>query len=174
MSKFFPSKALAAHVTNWNRRTSIKFRTDVASMCKLGFDLDLKTMKPEDYKFTQNAVANWNRLKDVILDGELYRLVSPYETQHMAVNYVSQDKAKAVLFAYDLHPRYSEPQQAVRLQGLDTNRTYLVKEINLMPNTTSSLSCDGQRYTGDYLMKVGLMVLSAYEGSSRVLELTAE
>ena len=174
MSKFFPSKALAAHVTNWNRRTSVKFRTDVASMCKLGFDLDLKTMKPEDYKFTQEAVANWNRLKDVILDGELYRLISPYETQHMAVNYVSQDKTKVVLFAYDLHPRYSEPQQAVRLQGLDANRTYLVKEINLIPNTTSSLSCNGQSYTGDYLMKVGLMVLSAYEGSSRVLELTAE
>ena len=92
----------------------------------------------------------------------------------MAVNYVSQDKTKAVLFAYDLHPRYSEPQLAVRLQGLDANRTYLVKEINLMPNTTSSLSCNGQSYTGDYLMKVGLMVLSAYEGSSRVLELIAE
>lgn len=174
MSKFFPSKALAAHVTNWNRRTSIKFRTDVASMCKLGFDLDLKTMKPEDYKFTQDAVTNWNRLKNVILDGELYRLISPYETHHMAVNYVSQDKKKAVLFAYDLHPRYSEPQQAVRLQGLDANRTYTVKEINLMPNTTSALHCNGQRYTGDYLMKVGLMVLSAYEGASRVLELTAE
>ena len=174
MSKFFPSKALAAHVTNWNRRTSIKFRTDVASMCKLGFDLDLKTMKPEDYKFTQDAVTNWNRLKNVILDGELYRLISPYETHHMAVNYVSQDKKMAVLFAYDLHPRYSEPQQAVRLQGLDANRTYTVKEINLMPNTTSALHCNGQRYTGDYLMKVGLMVLSAYEGASRVLELTAE
>ena len=174
MSKFFPSKALAAHVTNWNRRTSIKFRTDVASMCKLGFDLDLKTMKPEDYKFTQDAVTNWNRLKNVILDGELYRLISPYETHHMAVNYVSQDKKKAVLFTYDLHPRYSEPQQAVRLQGLDANRTYTVKEINLMPNTTSALHCNGQRYTGDYLMKVGLMVLSAYEGASRVLELTAE
>ncbi|MGP1550344.1 MAG: alpha-galactosidase [Prevotella fusca] len=174
MSKFFPSKALAAHVTNWNRQTSIKFRTDVASMCKLGFDLDLKTMKPEDYKFTQDAVTNWNRLKNVILDGELYRLISPYETHHMAVNYVSQDKKKAVLFAYDLHPRYSEPQQAVRLQGLDANRTYTVKEINLMPNTTSALHCNGQRYTGDYLMKVGLMVLSAYEGASRVLELTAE
>lgn len=174
MSKFFPSKALASHVTNWNRRTSVKFRTDVASMCKLGFDIDLKTMKPEDYKFTQEAVANWNRLKNVILDGELYRLVSPYETQHMSVNYVSQDKSKAVLFAYDLHPRYSEPQQTVRLQGLDANRTYFVKEINLMPNSTSSLQCNGQRYMGDYLMKVGLMVLSAEKGSSRVLELTAE
>ena len=43
-----------------------------------------------------------------------------------------------------------------------------------MPTTPSSLSCNGQRYTGDYLKKVGLMALSAYEGSSRVLELTAE
>ena len=43
-----------------------------------------------------------------------------------------------------------------------------------MPNMTSSLSCNEQRYTGDYLMKVGLMVLSANEGLSRVLELTAE
>lgn len=43
-----------------------------------------------------------------------------------------------------------------------------------MPNTTSSLTCNGKRYTGDYLKKVGLMVLSANEGSSRVLELTAE
>ena len=43
-----------------------------------------------------------------------------------------------------------------------------------MPNTTSSLTCNGQSYTGDYLMKVGLMALSANEGSSRVLELTAE
>lgn len=43
-----------------------------------------------------------------------------------------------------------------------------------MPNTTSSLTCNGQRYTGDYLMKVGLMVLSAYEGSSRLLGQTPE
>lgn len=174
MSKFFPAKALAAHVTNWNKNTSVKFRTDVASMCKLGFDIDLKTMSPDDYKYTQGAVANWNRLQTVILDGDQYRLISPYETSHAAVNYVSQDFSKAVLFAYDLHPRYAEPQMAVRLQGLDPNRTYLVKEINLMPNTTSKLDCDGQRYTGDFLMKVGLNVLSAVDGTSHVLEFTAE
>ena len=40
-SQFFPAKAMAAHVTSWNKKTSIKFRTDVASMCKLGFDIGL-------------------------------------------------------------------------------------------------------------------------------------
>ena len=174
MSKFFPVKALAAHVTNWNKNTSVKFRTDVASMCKLGFDIDLKTMSKADYAYTQSAVANWRRLQDVILNGELYRLVSPYETNHAAVNYVSQDKGKSVVFAYDLHPRYQEPVRNVRLQGLDANRMYTVKEINLMPDTKSALDCDGQQYSGDFLMKVGLNILTPNTATSHVLELTAE
>ena len=172
MSKFFPVKALAAHVTNWNKKASIKFRTDVASMCKLGFDIDLKTMSKADYAYTQGAVANWRRLQDVILNGELYRLVSPYESNHAAVNYVSQDKSHAVVFAYDLHPRFQEPVRNVRLQGLDANRMYTVKEINLMPDTKSALDCDGQQYTGDFLMKVGLNILTPTEGTSHVLELS--
>ena len=40
-SHFFPTKAMCAHVTSWNEQASVKFRTDVASMCKLGFDLGL-------------------------------------------------------------------------------------------------------------------------------------
>lgn len=172
MSKFFPVKALAAHVTNWNKKTSVKFRTDVASMCKLGFDIDLKTMQPEDYQYTQGAVANWIRLQDIILDGAQYRLISPYESNHMAVNYVSKDRQKAVLFAYDLHPRYGEPVLNVRLQGLDANRSYTVKEINLMPGEKSALDCNDKTFTGDYLMKVGLNVLSANEATSHVFEIT--
>ena len=174
MSKFFPVKAIAAHVTSWNKATSVKFCTDVASMCKLGFDIDLKTMDKADYAYTQGAVANWRRLEDVILNGELYRLVSPYESNHAAVNYVSQDKSKGVVFAYDLHPRTHEPVRNVKLQGLDANRMYTVKEINLMPDTKSALDCDGQQYSGDFLMKVGLNILTSNTATSHVLELTAE
>ena len=174
MSKFFPVKAIAAHVTNWNKATSVKFCTDVASMCKLGFDIDLKTMDKADYAYTQGAVANWRRLEDVILNGELYRLVSPYESNHAAVNYVSQDKSKGVVLAYDLHPRTQEPVRNVKLQGLDANRMYTVKEINLMPDTKSALDCDGQQYSGDFLMKVGLNILTPNTATSHVLELTAE
>lgn len=169
LSKFFPSKAMGSHVTNWNRRTSVKFRTDVCSACKLGFDIDLKSLSPDDYKFVQGAVKNYNDLKPVILDGDQYRLVSPYEGNHCAINYVSKDRQRAVLFAYDLHPRYKEPLMKVRLQGLEPGKVYTVRETNLMPGAKSGLECDGKQYSGDYLMKVGLDVLTANEGSSRVL-----
>lgn len=173
LSKFFPAKTMGSHVTNWNKNTSVKFRTDVCSSCKLGFDIDLKPLKgTDDYTFVQQAVKNWTRLKPVILDGDQYRLVSPYETDHSALNYVSKDKSHAVLFAYNLHPRYKEPRLLkVRMQGLDPQRQYTVEEINLMPGTQSTFDFNGKRFSGDYLMKVGLDVLTPDEGTSHVFEL---
>lgn len=173
LSKFFPAKTMGSHVTNWNKKTSVKFRTDVCSSCKLGFDIDLKPLKgTDDYTFVQQAVKNWSRLKPVILDGDQYRLVSPYETAHSALNYVSKDKSHAVLFAYNLHPRYKEPRLLkVRMQGLDPQRQYTVEEINLMPGTQSTFDFNGKRFSGDYLMKVGLDVLTPDEGTSHVFEL---
>lgn len=173
LSKFFPAKTMGSHVTNWNKKTSVKFRTDVCSSCKLGFDIDLKPLKgTDDYTFVQQAVKNWSRLKPVILDGDQYRLVSPYETDHSALNYVSKDKSHAVLFAYNLHPRYKEPRLLkVRMQGLDPQRKYTVEEINLMPGTQSTFDFNGKRFSGDYLMKVGLDVLTPDEGTSHVFEL---
>lgn len=139
-SQFFPAKAMCAHVTSWNSRTSVKFRTDVASMCKLGFDIGLKDMKADELTYCQEAVANYKRLKPVILDGDQYRLVSPYDGNHMAVMYAAPDASKAVLFTYDIHPRFGEKLLPVKLRGLDAQKMYRVKEINLMPGQKSNLS----------------------------------
>ena len=173
-SHFFPAKAMCAHVTSWNKAASIKFRTDMASMCKLGFDIGLKELNEDELAYCRAAVANWNRLKPAILDGLQYRLVSPYESNHMAVNYVSEDKDCAVLFAYDIHPRFQEKLLAVRLQGLDPEKKYQVREINLMPGVSSSLKANGKVYSGDYLMKVGLDVFGFQQMQSRVIELVAQ
>ena len=172
-SQFFPSKAMCAHVTSWNKTASVKFRTDVASMCKLGFDIGLKDLSNDEIKYCQTAVANWKRLQTTILDGTQYRLVSPYKGNHMAVSYVSEDKTKCVLFAYDLHPRFKEILRNVKLQGLDSEKRYRIKEINLMPGAASTAEADGKTYSGDYLMKVGLNVFSTTELTSHVIEISA-
>ena len=181
-SHCFPSKVLCAHVTNWNSQTSIKFRVDVASMCKLGFDIGLKRMSQQDQQFCHEAIYNFNRLKPLILDGDQYRLVSPLESDHMAVMYVgtpappSEDNIEkepaAVVFAYNINPRYGEATQPVRLQGLEAQNRYLVREINLMPGQQSRLSCHDKVYSGDHLMKVGLPILSKRRFTSTVLQLT--
>lgn len=173
-SHFFPTKAMCAHVTSWNEKASVKFRTDVASMCKLGFDLGLHKLNGEELEYCRQAIQNWNRLKPVILDGQQYRLVSPYESNHMAVNYVNADQTQAVLFAYDVYPRFKEKFFPVKLQGLDPNKRYLVKEINLMPGTQSEKEFDGKVFSGDYLMKVGLEVCGFTPLQSHVIECTVQ
>lgn len=173
-SQIFPSKTLCAHVTTWNKGTSVKFRTDVAMMCKLGFDIKLEDMSENDHLYCDQAVKNYNRLKPAILEGDLYRLVSPYGSNHTSSMYVDKNKKSAVVFAFDIHPRYAEKSLPVRLMGLDADRKYRVKEINLMPGSGSSLRGNDRVYSGEYLMNVGLDVFTTQQLNSRVIEVTAE
>ncbi len=170
-SHFMPAKAMCSHVTDWNKTASVKFRLDVDFSCKLGFDLDLKHLSPNDLAYCQAAIKEYNRLKPIIFAPNLYRLVSPYETNHCALMRVNDEKTHALLFAYDLHPRYNETIINTRLQGLDPTATYRVREICLMPGQESRLSFHNQTFTGDYLHKVGLKVLGGNQLDSRIIEL---
>ena len=174
-SQFFPAKAMCAHVTDWNTRATVKFRTDVAFMCKFGFDFNVSRLRDNEKAFCREAVATYKRLKPVILDGDLYRLVAPYGNNHMALMYVDSDEANhALVFAYDIHPRYGEHLLPVRLQGLRSDRRYRVHEVNLMPGAKSRLSQNEQVLSGDYLQKVGLNLFTTGDMQSRVIELIAE
>ena len=175
-SFFYPAKSMSAHVTTWNKNASIKFRTDVAMMGKLGFDIKLSDMSGDDLTYCQGAVKNYKRLRPAIMEGDLYRLVSPYDgtRSHAANQFVSKDKNKAVVFAFDVYPGYGEKILPVRLEGLDAGKQYRVKEINLMPNQGSSLEGNERVFSGDYLMKVGLNLLTGNKLYSRVVEITAE
>jgi alpha-galactosidase len=172
-SQFFPSKSMAAHVTSWNHDASIKFRVDVAMQCKLGFDINVKGLRPEEQTFCQSAVATYDRLKNTIFNGDQYRLVSPYDGNHSAVMYVSESKKQAVLYAYDIYPRFSENLLPVQCQGLNPAAKYRVKEINLMPGANPDDAFNGKLYSGEYLMKVGLDLFTSTKLHSRVLELEA-
>lgn len=173
-SHFMPSKAMCAHVTDWNGRASMKFRVDVAFSCKLGFDIGFKKVSDEDKQYCQNAIKEYNRLKPVIYSPDLYRLVSPYDGEHCVLQRVSEDKSHALVFAYDIHPRYNENLLPTKLQGLDANAKYRVKEVSLMPGRQSWLSCNDKVYTGDYLMNVGIKVLSSNDMVSHIIEITKE
>ena len=173
-SQFFPTKTMCAHVTSWNKQTSIKFRTDVAMMGKLGFDIGLKELSADELAYCQTAVANYNRLKPAILEGDLFRLVSPYAGNHSSVMYVDKQQKQGVVFAFDIHPRYGEKLIPVKLQGLNPDTYYEVKEINLMPGKRSTCEANGKRYSGDYLMKVGLPLFTTGQTQSHVIELNAQ
>ncbi|MDR1779391.1 MAG: alpha-galactosidase [Tannerella sp.] len=176
-SHFFPSKTLAAHVTSWGKQP-LKFRVDVAMMGKLGFDIRINEMSETEQQFCHDAVATYKRLAPVISEGDQYRLQSPYESDHAAILYADPSRSSAVLFAFDIHPRYRENISRLRLAGLDPDKTYRLEEINRMPAGENRRpmrpnpnGIEGKTYTGEYLMNVGIDVFSATHLNSRVIEI---
>jgi len=170
-SHFYPANAIAAHVTSWGKQ-SLKFRTDVAMMDKLGYDINVSHFTPDELNFTKEAVSTYKRLSGVISQGDLYRLVSPYEQNRAVLMYASADKKSAVLFSYTLNLRFHEDVVPVVLQGLDEHKTYKLTEVNLYPGIEPS-KLNGKTYSGEFLMKAGLPLSSLTPLSSAVFELTA-
>jgi alpha-galactosidase len=153
-SYFYPAIASSNHVTDWGKQP-IKFRTDVAMMGKLGFDIVVSKLSGDDLKFCQNAVATYNRIKPVIWQGDQYRLSDPREESIAALMYVKPDKTAAVVFNYLVNSRYGAGSKLpVQLKGLDPARKYTLKEVNLYPGTKSGIDA-ALVYSGDFLMKVG-------------------
>lgn len=172
-SYFFPAKTIASHITSWGNQ-SLKYKTDVAMMGRMGYDIDISKLTASELLFSQQALATYKRLSPVIWQGEQYRLVSPYEQDRAVLLYADAARSRAVVFAYNIHSRYGTNWPAVKLAGLDPARSYTVREINLYPGSRSGLGYDGKVFTGEYLMQAGLAVSGGDALTSVVLELTAQ
>jgi alpha-galactosidase len=154
-SYFFPSIAVDNHVTDWGKQP-LKFKVDVASMGKLGFDIVAGKLDEKDKLFCKQAITNYNSFKDIVWHGAMYRLVNPHENDIASLMYVNPDKSKAIVFNYLVNNRFSitATERPVLLNGLNPNKKYSVKEINLYSGVTSTIASD-KVYTGDFLMKAG-------------------
>lgn len=170
-SYFFPSFAIASHVTSWGKEP-LKFRTDVAMMGRLGYDINVSQLSADELHFSQQAVQTYKALSPIIWHGDQYHLVSPYKEDRAVLMYVNKEREKAVVFAYTLHTRYGTVFAPVRLEGLDPKQNYMVEETNLFPGTVSGIPENGKSFSGEYLMNAGVHVSSGQELSSTVLVIT--
>lgn len=153
-SYFYPAIASANHVTNWGAQP-IKFRTDVAMMGKLGFDIPVSQLNEKDLLFCQNAVRSYDSVKSIIFHGDQFRLSDPWNNSVASIMYMNEEKTSGVIFNYLINDRYGEGSKLpIRLKGLEVSKKYRVKEINLYPGIQSTLDSN-KLYSGDFLMTVG-------------------
>jgi alpha-galactosidase len=154
-SCFYPAISSSNHVTDWGKQP-IKFRTDVAMMGKLGFDIVVSHLNEKELAFCRQAISNYNQYKNVIWHGNQYRLCSPREGDIAAVSFVNENKDTAILFNYLVSNRYEAGSHLpVVLEGLDAAKKYRVEEINRMPGAGAVTGTEGQVYSGDFLMTIG-------------------
>jgi alpha-galactosidase len=171
-SYYFPSIAVDNHITDMGKQP-IKFKTDVAMMGKLGYDIRVNEISANDLLFSQNAVKLYNGIKDIIWHGQQYRLQDPYENKTASIAYVSDHKDQAIVFNYHVATLFTiNAALPIKLKGLDPTKKYQLEEINLYPGTKSPIDRT-KTYTGDFLMKVGFNPETSSNRSSVILKVKA-
>ncbi|MEZ5176691.1 MAG: alpha-galactosidase [Acidimicrobiales bacterium] len=100
-SHLLPASVLAAHVTRWGRRP-LAFACAVAMSGRFGFDLDLDALTDDERATCAAASAAYVRIRDLVQQGDLHRLVSPVGATRAALAHVDPSGDRAVVFAYRL------------------------------------------------------------------------
>ncbi len=154
-SYYYPAIAHCNHVTDWSK-VSMKFRCDVAMMGKMGFDIVVDHLSENDLKSAQLAIADYNRVKDVVMYGDLYRLINPFENDFASLMFVNEQQSRSVMFNYLTSNRFNFnfTITPIKLAGLARDKKYKIKELNLYPGTRSTVD-ETATYSGDFLMTVG-------------------
>jgi alpha-galactosidase len=171
-SYFYPAISSSNHVTDWGKQP-IKYRTDVAMMGKLGFDIVVSKLNANDLRFCQDALKTYNAYKPIIWQGDQYRLQDPVGNSVAAILYLDAAKGSGIIFNYLVNNRYDKgSERPIRLKGLDPQKHYQLKELNLYPGTSSTIP--DKTYTGEFLMTIGYNPDVKAGRTSVVLSLKAE
>ena len=155
----YPALVTGSHVSavpnhQTGNVTPLKFRFDIASAGRLGMELQPKKMTEQERAFARRAIASYKEYRDVVFNGDLYRIASPYDDDgYYALMYVSKDKRRAVVFAYCIKYQSRSLTPKFRLRGLDAGTSYKLTELNV---DKSKFWGNGRTFGGDFLIQQGI------------------
>ena len=178
VSGFYPAMAMASHVSadknhQTGRRLPLKFRFDVAMSGRLGMEIQPKDMSDVDKAFAKRAIAAYKTIRPIVQQGDLYRLLSPYDNKGAAsLMYVTPEKDKAVVYGYKISHFINMSVPKIRLNGLNPLKLYRITDLTPV-DKEKPCNLDGKVICGKLLMEEGLAMkdLLKSEYSSFALEL---
>jgi len=130
-------------------------------MGSLGIGVNLTEWSEKDIKEARELVAKYKEVREIIQQGDQYRLLSPRAGTTTAVKYVSRDRSRFVLFVLRSSHRWPDPVLTIYPRGLEPARIYRT--------TTETGSVSGQA-----LMNRGIKVSLDGELSSTMVKITEQ
>ena len=125
----YPAKAMVNWVTDheWhNKTTSLKFRFHVAMAGNLGVGNDLHKWSDEDKALAKEMIALYKAIRHIVQFGDQYRLISPFENNQSAIQFVTRDGRESVIFTYQTLEKVSMTRKPLVLHGLDADSVYVL------------------------------------------------
>ena len=152
-SYVYPIVSMGTHVSavpnhQLHRVTPLSSRANVAYFGTFGYELDFNLLNDREMEMVKKQIEFMKENRELIqMDGDFYRLCSPFEGNDTAWMVVSQDKKQAIVGFYQKLNKVNASWLRLKLQGLDKERLYDVQ-------------CEDAVYQayGDELMYVGIPV----------------
>ncbi|WP_160724336.1 alpha-galactosidase [Bacillus sp. USDA818B3_A] len=147
-SLVYPAISMGAHVSDVpnhqvGRSTSLQMRCHVAMAANLGFESNIDKLSREEKELIKQEIQFYHQIKEIVLFGDLFRLLSPFEGEDTALMYVNHNQEQAVVFYYKTLAKPNPPFLRLKLRGLNPKLNYKLKY-------------DDRVFYGDELMKIGL------------------
>lgn len=160
-SLIYPASSMGAHVSavpnhQVGRVTPIDTRGNVAMAGQFGYELDLNNLPQEEFDAVKLQVKLYKKIRHIVQWGDLYRISSPYETNHAVWQYTSQDKTEIALFITTILGKPSARFENARLKDLEPDKIYI-----------ETLS--GKEYTGAMLMNIGVYFRDNVDFNSQLM-----
>ena len=156
-SMVYPVVSMGSHVSavpnhQLLRTTPLETRGNVAYFGTFGYELDLNLLSDEEIEIVKKQIAFMKQYRDLIqVEGDFYRLLSPFAGNDAAWMVVSRDQTEAIAGFYQRLNKINASWLRLRLQGLSEDSLYEVSR-NVLGETKSY-----QAY-GSELMYVGIPI----------------
>ncbi len=160
-SMCYPASSVGAHVSA-RSNTPLATRANVAMWGTFGYELDPRHFTDEERSTIRAQVAEYHRSYDLIRNGDLYRLVSPFDNPALAAwEIASPDRSEAVVTLVTIKAQQHR-NLILRLRGLDSGRMY-------------KLSHNGEIVSGSLLMNAGIAIhgMAGGDGDSLCIHISA-
>lgn len=156
-SMVYPVVSMGSHVSavpnhQLLRTTPLETRGNVAYFGTFGYELDLNLLSDEEIEIVKKQIAFMKQYRDLIqVEGDFYRLLSPFAGNDAAWMVVSRDQTEAIAGFYQRLNKINASWLRLRLQGLSEDSLYEVSR-NVLGETKSY-----QAY-GSELMYAGIPI----------------
>ncbi len=172
----YPLVSMGSHVSavpnhQLNRTSPLDSRADVAYFGTFGYELDLNKLSDKENERVRKQIAFMKEHRQLIqVDGDFYRLVSPFEGNDTAWMVVAPDKSEGIVGFYQRLNKVNAAPLRLKLAGLDPDKLYevtvdysSVEEFDPVFALIYGINTEGEqvrtyRAYGDELMNMGLVI----------------
>jgi alpha-galactosidase len=126
------------------RSTSLSYRMLSSMQGSLGIGANIAKWNDEEMATTKRLIAAYHQVQPTIVQGELYRLISPRNgSEFSATQTVKRDKSQSVVFAFIHSTQEGRTFPTLKLKGLDPAAQYALTAIEGKARTGTPEAASG-------------------------------